>query len=145
MIVTFDTSILVRATKRSDGPARKVINALALNPSHVIALSPFILGEVGKVLAYPRMQALYKLTGDEIHNHVEFLRSIARIVEPQLGWPIVLSDPNDDPVVYTAVAAGANVLCAKDRHFYEPAVVAFCRREGIQVMDDLSLLELLSL
>ena len=65
MIVTFDTSILVRATKRSDGPARKVINALALNPDHVIALSPFILGEVGKVLSYPRMQALYGLTGDE--------------------------------------------------------------------------------
>ena len=53
MIVTFDTSILVRATKRSDGPARKVINALALNPDHVIALSPFILGEAGKVLSFP--------------------------------------------------------------------------------------------
>ncbi len=144
MIVTFDASILVRATKRSDGPARKVVEALARNPDHVIALSPFILGEVGKVLSYPRMQALFKLTGDEIHSHVEFLRSIARIVEPQRGLPVVLSDPNDDPVVYTAVAAGADVLCVRDRHFYEPAVVAFCRREDIWIMDDLSLLELVS-
>jgi hypothetical protein len=32
MIVTFDTSILVRATKRSNGPARKVIDALARKP-----------------------------------------------------------------------------------------------------------------
>jgi hypothetical protein len=35
-------------------------------------------------------------------------------------------------------------LCVRDRHFYEPAVVAFCRREDIRIMDDLALLELLS-
>ena len=143
MIVTFDASILVRATKRSNGPARRVMNALARNPAHVIALSPFILGEVGKVLSYPRMQALYRLTADEIHAHVEFLRAVARIVEPSAGLPIVLADPNDDPVLYTAVAAGADILCVKDKHFFEPNVVAFCAREDIQVMDDVSLLEML--
>jgi predicted nucleic acid-binding protein len=56
MIVTLDTSILVRATKRSRGPARRVIDALASDSNHVIALSPFILGEVGKVLSYPRIK-----------------------------------------------------------------------------------------
>jgi predicted nucleic acid-binding protein len=116
---------------------------LALNPDHVIALSPFILGEVGKVLSYPRMQALYRLTGDDIHLHVDYLRSISRIIEPQAGLPVVLSDPNDDPIVYTAVAAAADVLCVRDRHFYDPAVVAFCGRHDIRIMDDLALLELL--
>jgi predicted nucleic acid-binding protein len=57
MIVTFDASILVRATTRSKGPARRLIDALAGHSDHIIALSPFILGEVGKVLSYPRMQA----------------------------------------------------------------------------------------
>jgi len=57
MIVTFDTNILVRATRRSKGPARRVVDAIASNPDHVIALSPFILGEVGKALSYPRMQS----------------------------------------------------------------------------------------
>src|ERR1035441_1041704 len=42
------------------------------------------------------------------------------------------------------VAAGADVLCVRDRHFYDPAVVAFCRREDIWIMDDLTLLELLA-
>jgi hypothetical protein len=59
MIITFDSSILVRATKRSAGPARRLIDSLAASPDHVIALSPFIVGEVGKVLSYPRMQALF--------------------------------------------------------------------------------------
>ncbi len=93
MIVTCDTTILVRATKRSNGPARKVVDAIASHPAHLIALSPFILGEVGKVLSYPRMQALFRLTAEDIHDHVEFLRSVSRIVEPQRGVPVVLSDP----------------------------------------------------
>jgi hypothetical protein len=60
-----------------------------------------------------------------------------------MGLPIVLSDPADDPVVYTALAAGADVLCVKDRDFFDPNVVAFCKRQDIEVMDDLALLVLL--
>jgi|SRR5665213_2918336 len=143
MIVTLDSSILVRATKRSNGPARRLVDTLARNPDHIIALSPFILGEVGKVLSYPRMQELFGLSGEEIHEHVNFLRSISRIVEPQTGMPVVLLDPNDDAVLYTAVAAGADVLCVKDRHFHDSHVVAYCAREDIRVMDELTLLEFL--
>jgi hypothetical protein len=54
-----------------------------------------------------------------------------------------LLDPNDDPIVYTAVAAGADVLCVKDRDFYDPCVIAFCRAEDIRIMDDIALLEIL--
>ena len=143
MIITFDTSILVRATKRSNGPARKVIELLAANPDHIIALSLFILSEIARVLSYPRLRALYGLTDNEIHDHLLFLQSICRIVEPQGGLPVVLSDPKDDPIVYTAVAAGADVLCVKDKHFYKDNVVSFCEQHDIRVMDDVALLELL--
>ena len=60
------------------------------------------------------MQALYRLTGDEIHDHIRFLKSVSQLVEPAMGIPVVLSDPADNPVIYTAVAAGADVLCVKD-------------------------------
>jgi putative PIN family toxin of toxin-antitoxin system len=143
MIVTVDASILVRATKRSIGPARRLIDTLDAHPEHVIALSPFILGEVGKVLSYPRMQALFGLSDDEIRGHVDYLSSISRIVEPKIGLPVVLLDPNDDSVLYTALAAGADVLCVRDRHFYDAHVAAFCAREDIRVMDELALLALL--
>jgi len=90
------------------------------------------------------MQALFGLSADEIHAHVDFfLRSISRVVEPQPGLPVVLLDPNDDAVLYAAVAAGADVLCVKDRHFFDPRVLAFCAREDIRVMDELALLEFL--
>jgi len=57
--------------------------------------------------------------------------------------PVVLSGPADDPVVYTAVADGADVLCVRNRDFFDPNVVAFCKRHDIEVIDDLSLLVLL--
>jgi putative PIN family toxin of toxin-antitoxin system len=140
VIVTLDTGILVRATARSHGPARRLIQNVAANPAHVLALSPFIVGEVGKALGHPRLSTLLRITPEEIHEHVAYLRSISRLVEPAPGIPVVLTDPADDPVVYTAVGAGAKVLCARDRAFYTPNVITFCRRHGIEVMDEIQLL-----
>jgi putative PIN family toxin of toxin-antitoxin system len=145
MMVAVDATILVRATKRSDGPARRVVDAIVGNPEHVLISSEYILGEVGKVLSYPRMQRLFHLTPDEVYAHVEFLRSIAEIVEPVIGLPVALSDPHDDPVLYTAVSGGADVLCVKDRHFFDPYVVAFCAALDLEVMDDVALLKKLGL
>jgi len=70
---------------------------------------------------------------------VELLRSVAEIVEPVKGRPVVLSDPQDDPVLYTAVAGCAHLLCTRDRHFFDPYVLAFCSALDIEVMDDVSL------
>jgi len=101
------------------------------------------LAEVGKTLAYSKLQQILKITAEEIHEHLSYLRRIARVVEPEIGGPVVLSDPKDDPVVYTAVAAGADVLCVRDRDFHAPNVIAFCRRNGVEVMDEIQLLSVL--
>ncbi len=106
-----------RSTSRSNGPARRLLGIIAENPSHLLVLSPYILGEVGKTLAYSKLQQILQITPEEIYEHVAYLRRIARVVEPELGGPVVLNDPKDDPVVYTAIAAGADVLCARDRDF----------------------------
>jgi hypothetical protein len=68
---------------------------------------------------------------------------LGEIVAPAEGPPIVLKCPDDDPVVYTALAGAADVTCTVDRHFYEPNVLEFCSRYGIQVMDDVELLRIL--
>jgi putative PIN family toxin of toxin-antitoxin system len=145
MIVAADATILVRATKRADGPARRVIDAIIANPEHTLVVSEYVLGEVGKVLLYPRIQELYRLTPEEVHGHIGLLRSVAEVVEPVKGRPVVLSDPRDDPVLYTAVSGCANVLCTRDRHFFDPYVVAFCAALDMEVMDDLQLLVRLGL
>jgi len=140
MIITIDTGILVRATARSRGPARRLLGIIANDPSHVLAISPFILAEVGKALSYPHMERVLGITSNEIFEHVEYLRGIARVVEPAGGLPVVLTDPHDDPVIYTAVSSGANVLCARDRAFFQPNVLSFCQRYQIEVMNEIRLL-----
>lgn len=87
------------------------------------------------------MQRLFHLTAEEIHDHVRFLRSVCEIVESLVGRPVVLSDPHDDPVLYTAIAGGANVLCSKDHHFFDPHVVGFCAAFDMEVMDEVGLLK----
>lgn len=61
------------------------------------------------------MERVLGITPDEIQRHIEDLRKISRMVEPTLGLPVVLTDPKDDPIVYTAVSARADVLCARPR------------------------------
>jgi predicted nucleic acid-binding protein len=75
VILTLDTGILVRATARSNGPARRLLGRIADDASLVLAISPFILSEVGKVLAYSRMQEVLQITGQEIEEHVAYLRA----------------------------------------------------------------------
>jgi hypothetical protein len=88
VIVTLDTGILARASFRSSGPARRLLQELAFHPKHVVALSPFILGELGQVLAYGAVAERLRLTGDGIHEHLAFLRRIARIVDPPRNVPV---------------------------------------------------------
>ena len=139
MRITPDTGILIRTNTKATGPARELLLA-ASGSRHRLVLSRFLLDELSRVLRYPRIQAIYKLEEVDIRDHMALLRSLADIVEPATGPPLILKDPEDDPVVYTALAGQADVICTLDRHFYEPNVVSFCSRYGIRIMGDVDLL-----
>jgi putative PIN family toxin of toxin-antitoxin system len=139
MRTVLDTNILVRANVKARGPARDLLLKIAYG-DHVIITSPFLLREVERALAYPRLQKLWRLSLRDIQEHVQFLVRISELVHPVIGAPVVLTDPNDDPVVYTAVYGEADVLCTLDRDLFEPEVVAFCRNRGISILNDVELL-----
>jgi putative PIN family toxin of toxin-antitoxin system len=143
MRVTPDTGILVRMNVKAKGPARRLLEIILAGP-HELVLSEFLLDETARALRYPRLQKLYHLSAEDIDEHIQRLRESADLVTPVVYKPVVLADPNDDPVVYTAVAGGTEVLCTLDRDFYAPEVVVFCRDRGIEVMNDLDLLRELS-
>jgi putative PIN family toxin of toxin-antitoxin system len=142
MRITPDTAILVRANVNASGPARELLKVIQQTGACLV-LSPFILGEVARVLRYPRMQAIYHLSDHDIAEHVRYLEFIGDIVAPAEGPPVILKDPDDDPIVYTAVAGQADIICTVDRHFYEPNVLAFCARQRILLMTDVELLHAL--
>jgi len=140
MRIVLDTNILVRANIKTQGPARNLLLKIAYG-DHVLIASPFLLREVERALAYPRLQELWRLSLKDIQEHLQFLVRISELVHPVIGAPVVLTDPNDDPVVYAAVYGQPDVLCTLDRDFFEPEVVAFCRNPGISILNDVELLQ----
>lgn len=139
MRIVLDTNVLVRANIKSHGPAREALLKIIYG-NHVLITSPFLLREVERALAYPRLQKLWRLTFHEIQEHVQFLVEFSELVHPIIGAPVVLGDPNDDPVIYTAISGKADALCTLDSDFLEEAVVTFCRNHGISILSDVELL-----
>jgi putative PIN family toxin of toxin-antitoxin system len=140
MRVLLDTNILVRANPRAGGSARTLPEELAHFPEHTLILSPFLLEEVERVLAYPRLRALWPLTPEEIRGYTKALDDLAEMVHPRPAPPAVLRDPKDDPVIETALLGRADVLCTLDQHLYTPGALEFLRKRSIQVMSDAQLL-----
>ena len=55
--------------------------------------------------------------------------------------PAVVSDPDDDPILQTAFAGRADVLCTRDEAFRHEIVEHVCAAHGIQILDDMALLK----
>jgi putative PIN family toxin of toxin-antitoxin system len=119
-----DSNILARAVKPSPGPAREVLTRVRVLP-HGLIVSPFLLNELERVLNYPRLRALHGLSQEEIHTFLEELHQLAEVVQPPAGTSAeaISRDPDDNPILQTAVLGGANVLCTLDRHFRDPPVL----------------------
>jgi predicted nucleic acid-binding protein len=103
-----------------------------------LLLSNEMLYELARVLRYPRMLALHGLSEKRIYDYVGFLREAAEIVVPN---PLMVTPIRDvNVVMQTAVIGEADILCTKDRDFFEPPAEGFLRKAGIAVLDDISLM-----
>ena len=140
MRVVLDTNVLVRANPKADGSARNLFTELAHSPEHTLIVSPFLLEEVERVLAYPRLQSLWPLEPAQIQEYTAALDDFSEMVHPGPAPAVVLSDPKDDPVIETALLGRADVLCTLDRHFGHPDVLAFCTKRSLRVLTDVDLL-----
>ena len=125
MRVVLDTNILVRANPKVSprGLARDLLLTIVSGP-HVLILSSAILAEVQRVLTYPRVQARWPLTGEAIEQYLVFLEAAGALVELPEVSPAVVSDPDDDPILQTAIVGRADVLCTRDGAFRHEVVDA---------------------
>src|SRR5258708_24517097 len=97
---TLDSNILVWGATSPGGPALRLLDIIL--SGHTLVLSRFILDEVERVLLYPRIQARYRITEGEAARFAGSLAEASHLIEPVITRPVVLSDPADDPVLYTA-------------------------------------------
>jgi putative PIN family toxin of toxin-antitoxin system len=140
MRILLDTNVLARAVPGSRGPAREVLELLAVSP-HVLVTAPPLLDELTRALAYPRLRAIHALDDARIAAHVRDVEA-ASLVVPLTAPSVtaVQSDPDDNAVIAAAIAGQAEVICTRDRHFRRQDVLDFCAQHGIRIVDDLELL-----
>ncbi|MBI1354144.1 MAG: putative toxin-antitoxin system toxin component, PIN family [Acidobacteria bacterium] len=140
MRVVCDTNILARCFPNQSGPSRRLLDALFFGEEHVLVISPEILDELEETLAYPRIRRRWATTPEAVSRYRSALERFSHVVEAARGPRIVPGDPDDDVVIYTAIAGRADVICTRDQHLLQPDVLAFCQRRGLRVMSDLEIL-----
>jgi putative PIN family toxin of toxin-antitoxin system len=136
--ILLDTSVLIRGHGNSHGSARHLLITI-VESEHILVLSNEMLYELAKVLRYPRMMALHRLSEERNYEYVGFLREVAEIVIPDPLLVTPTRDVNDTVVIQTALIGAAEVLCTKDRDFFESPAEEFPRKARIVVLDDVDL------
>jgi putative PIN family toxin of toxin-antitoxin system len=141
MRMLLDSNILARATPGRDSPAVQVL-LLAADPLHELIASEYLLGELARVLRYERLRRIHGLSDAEIDQYVGHVRSNSQLIELPADDPdkVVLGDPDDDPIVATAILGQADVLCTLDRHLRQPDVKAYCEQFHVRILSDVELL-----
>lgn len=142
MRVVLDTNILVRANPKTkpNGLAKDLLLKIITSP-HMLVLSPAILAEAGRVLHYPHVQKRWPLSDKAIHTYLGLLEEAAFMVTLPTEIPSIVSDPDDDPILQTAIVGRADVLCSRDEAFQAAAVGKVCSAHGIRVLDDVALMQ----
>jgi predicted nucleic acid-binding protein len=107
-------------------------------------VSPFILGEVSRVLNYPRLQSRWNLAPQRIQAHVNYLAAASEIVDAPGVVRVVPNYPDDDFIVHAAIVGGAGVLCTRDSGLLIPEVEEYCLRHGVRLMNDVALYHILT-
>ena len=95
MRILLDTAILVRAHEGASGLARDLLLAI-VESDHVLLISPEMLFELTRVLRYPRMVALHRLSEGRIYDYIGFLREAAESVRPN---PLLMTPIRDGRIV----------------------------------------------
>ena len=144
MRIVFDTNVLARAHPLASGPARRAL-LFAAAGSDVIVLSQYLLQELRRILTYPRILRSSGLSPLDISEYLDYLGTVCSLVHPISVPENLLRDRGDEPVLGTALAGKADVICTRDAHFFTEEVRQFSAMQGIQILTDLELLQSLRL
>ena len=144
MRIVFDTNVLARAHQLAHGPARRGLLFVATG-SDVLILSQYLLQELRRILAYPRVLKSSGLTALDISEYLDYLARVSTLVHPLPVPEKLLRDPADEPVLGIALAGNADVICTRDADFFTAEVRRFSAARGIQILSDLELLRALRL
>lgn len=81
-----------------------------------LLLSPAILEELRRVLAYPKLRKLHRRTPKGIERFLGILEKIAVLSPGILGVSAIVDDPSDNIYLACAVEGNADFIVSGDHH-----------------------------
>ena len=110
--VVLDTTVLLSGLAYPASVPGSIVEAWRAG-SLQVTLSHYILDELRRVL--PKLRSRHGLSDDGIADLVDCLAFQADLVEPAGHWNAQLTDPFDQAILGTLVAAKANYLITGDK------------------------------
>ena len=114
MRVVLDTNILVSGLMHPEGTPGKIVAAWSEARFDVVS-SREQLGEIGRVLAYPKIRRVLNWNDSRIERFVHRLYLRVEVVEPTPAAMEQPRDPDDAPILGALLAAAADLLVTGDR------------------------------
>ena len=97
------------------GVPGQLIDAAAAGTVQIISSVP-LLGELHDVLFRKKFAAQLAEQGVDAADLFEGYAALVELVDPADIGPVILADPDDDIVLATAVAGGADAIVSGDAH-----------------------------
>jgi putative PIN family toxin of toxin-antitoxin system len=138
--VVLDKNVLVSSILSPGAAPGRIVRAWKAG-AFELCLSQPLFEEAAEVLVRPHIQKLSKVGAEQVEELLGLLPRVSFFVEGPLPVePVIADDPDDDLVLATAVAAGADVIVSGDRHLLDVR-----EHRGIPIVTPRSFLGLLDL
>ena len=109
-----DTNQYVSMAIKAGGTADRLLAAWR-EERFVLLLSPPILDEIIRVLRYPRLRRLIRLTPAELDGLIESLLLDAELTPGRLAVHVITRDPSDNMFLACAVEGRADYIVSGDQ------------------------------
>lgn len=118
MRAVLDANVFVSALLSKHGAPQAIISRWQEDAFELL-ISDEILDKVRRVLHYPKIAQLHRLSNEEIKEFLALLRDEAHLIEPQERLN-VSPDESDNRYIECAVAGGAEFLVTGDKKHLLP-------------------------
>lgn len=137
MRVVLDANVYVSALISMQGPPNQIL-LLWLQGDYDLLISTSILGELSRVLRYPKVMSHHGLSEQAVDRFVRRLETHAVVVFPEHNTGTITADPTDNMYLDCAIAGLADVIVSGDRH-----LLALREHAGISILRPAEFIRLL--
>ena len=136
--LVFDTNVFISALFNPKRPPAQLLE-LALQGKIKFIFSPPLIGEIERVLAYPKVKKLLKKRKT---NPAEIEKALAKVLKLAVLTPgewcvgAIADDPSDDMVLACALEGKADYIVSGDHHLLD-----LRDYQGVQIVSPAKLLK----